>query len=63
MTIQTSNDNELKQAMADAMRRVGDGCTKEDLRKWFTDAEINRFGDAARARAYEMEVEENREAA
>lgn len=63
MRIQTANDNELKQAMADAMLRVGEGCTKKDLQEWFTEAEISRVGDAATARAYEMQVQENREAA
>ncbi|KQR27226.1 hypothetical protein ASF91_19610 [Rhizobium sp. Leaf155] len=63
MRIQTANDNELKETMADAMLRVGEGCTVKDLREWFTDAEIARVGDAASARAYEKQVEENREAA
>jgi hypothetical protein len=63
MQIQSANDSELKQNMADAIRRVGEGCTVTDLRQWFTEAEIARMGDAASARAHEMQVEENREAA
>lgn len=61
--IKTANDNELTQTMADAILRVGEGCTTTDLREWFTDSEIKRCGDAAISRAHEMQVEEARAAA
>jgi hypothetical protein len=36
--------------MADAMREIGEGATREDLkRKHFTDRQINRYGEEARA--------------
>ena len=60
MHIKTANDTELTQAMADAILRVGDGCTESDLRDWFTDREINRFGKAAISRAHETRVENAR---
>lgn len=63
MHIQASSDNELTQAMADAILRVGEGCTKTDLRAWFTADEICRCGDAAIARAHDMLVQDARIAA
>ncbi|MGP4686145.1 hypothetical protein ACSV5K_07260 [Agrobacterium pusense] len=63
MHINTLNDNELTQAMADAIQRVGEGCTKADLREWFTANEIHRCGDAAIARFHDMRVQDAREAA
>jgi hypothetical protein len=60
MHIKTSNDNELTQAMAEAIQRVGEGCTKADLREWFTAGEIRRCGDAAISRAHDMRVREAR---
>ncbi len=63
MHIKTSNDNELTQAMADAIERVGDGCTKADLREWFTAEEIYRCGDAAVSRFHDMRVQDARAAA
>lgn len=63
MHIKTSNDNELTQAMADAILRVGEGCTRTDLRTWFTADEIQRCGDAAIARTHDMLVEDARDAA
>lgn len=56
MHIETANDEELTQAMADAIQRVGEGCTKADLREWFTAKEIRRCGDAATARVHDMRV-------
>ena len=63
MRIKTANDNELTQAMADAILRVGEGCTKADLREWFTTNEVHRCGDAAIARAHDMRVQDARAAA
>lgn len=63
MDIKTANDTELAQAMAEAIQRVGEGCTKADLREWFTAEEIHRCGDAAIARFHDMRVEDAREAA
>ena len=63
MHIQTSNDNELTQAIADAILRVGEGCTKSDLRTWFTADEIRRCGDAAIARTHDILVQDARAAA
>ncbi len=63
MHINTANDTDLKQAMAEAIQRVGEGCTKADLREWFTAEEINRCGDAAIARFHDMRVEDARIAA
>jgi hypothetical protein len=63
MHIKTANENELTQAMAEAIQRVGEGCTKADLREWFTADEIHRCGDAAIARLHDMRVEDAREAA
>lgn len=63
MHIQTSNDNELTQAIADAILRVGEGCTKADLRAWFTTDEIRRCGEAAIARTHDMLVQDARVAA
>ncbi len=63
MHIDTANDTELTQAMADAIQRVGEGCTKADLREWFTDDEIHRCGDAATARLHDMRVQDARAAA
>lgn len=60
MHIKTANDNELTQAMADAILRVGEGCTKEDLREWFTDEEISRCGENAVSRAHAVCVEVKR---
>ena len=31
MHIKTANDTELTQAMADAIQRVGEGCTKAEI--------------------------------
>ncbi len=58
--VETANDNELTQAIADAILRVGEGCTKDNLREWFTDAEISRCGEAATARAHTISVEVKR---
>lgn len=63
MRINTANDTELTQAMADAIQRVGEGCTKADLREWFTADEIHRCGDAATARLHDMRVRDARAAA
>jgi hypothetical protein len=63
MHINTANDTELTQAMADAIQRVGEGCTKADLREWFTSDEIRRCGDAAIARTHDMLVQDERAAA
>ncbi len=63
MHINTANDTHLKQAMAEAIQRVGEGCTKADLREWFTAEEINRYGDAAIARFHDMRVQDARIAA
>lgn len=63
MHIKTENDNELVDAMSDAVLRVGDGCTVTNLRRWFTSAEIRRCGDAAVIRAYDKRVLEKRAAA
>ncbi|MFB0692500.1 hypothetical protein ACA106_18425 [Agrobacterium pusense] len=63
MRINTANDTELAQAMAEAIQRVGEGCTKADLREWFTADEIHRCGDAAISRVHDMRVENAREAA
>lgn len=63
MNINTANDTELTQAMAEAIERVGEGCTKADLREWFTADEIHRCGDAATARLYDMCVHDARAAA
>jgi hypothetical protein len=60
MHIETANDKELTQAMADAILRVGEGCTDADLREWFTQKEIARCGTAATARAYEVRVQDRR---
>lgn len=63
MRINTANDTELTQAMAEAIQRVGEGCTKADLREWFTTDEIHRCGDAATARLHDMRVQDARAAA
>ncbi|UXS03020.1 hypothetical protein FY156_04530 [Agrobacterium tumefaciens] len=63
MHINTKTDSELKDAMSDAVLRVGDGCTVTDLRQWFTDAEIRRCGTEAVVRAYDKRVLEKRAAA
>lgn len=63
MRINTANDTELAMAMADAIQRVGEGCTKADLREWFTADEIHRCGDAAIARFHDMRVRDARAAA
>jgi len=63
MHIKTANDTELTQAMADAIQRVGEGCTKAELREWFTAEEIRRCGDAAIARFHDMRVQDARVAA
>ncbi len=63
MHTNTANDTDLKQAMAEAIQRVGEGCTKADLREWFTAEEINRCGDAAIARFHDMRVQDARIAA
>lgn len=60
MHIKTANDNELTQTMAAAILRVGEGCTKHDLREWFTDEEIKRCGDNAVSRAHAVRVEVER---
>ncbi|WLD96027.1 hypothetical protein PX860_10655 [Agrobacterium leguminum] len=61
MHINTANDTALTHAMAEAIQRVGEGCTKADLREWFTTDEIHRCGDAAIAHFYDMRVEDARE--
>ena len=63
MHIKTANDTELAQAMAEAIQRVGEGCTKTDLREWFTADEIHRCGDAAIARFHDIRVQDARAAA
>lgn len=63
MRINTANDTELAQAMADAIQRVGEGCTTADLREWFTADEIDRCGDAAISRFHDMRVCDARAAA
>ena len=63
MHINRANDIELTQAMAEAIQRVGEGCTKADLREWFTADEIHRCGDAAIARFHDMRVQDSRAAA
>ncbi|MBP2540433.1 hypothetical protein J2768_002870 [Agrobacterium tumefaciens] len=63
MHIKTANHNELTQTMADAILRVGEGCTKADLRAWFTADEIRRCGEAAIARTHDMLVQDARVAA
>lgn len=63
MRINTANDTELAQAMAEAIQRVGEGFTKADLREWFTADEIHRCGNAAIARFHDMRVQDAREAA
>ncbi|WP_025593119.1 hypothetical protein [Agrobacterium tumefaciens] len=60
MHIETTNDKELTQVMADAILRVGEGCTETDLREWFTPKEIARCGTAAVARAHEASIENRR---
>lgn len=63
MRINTANDTELTQAMAEAIQRVGEGCTKADLREWFTADEIHRCGDAATALLHDVRVQDARAAA
>ncbi len=63
MHINTANETELTQAMAEAIQRVGEGCTEADLREWFTAEEIHSFGDAAIARFHDMLVQDARVAA
>lgn len=59
-----AQDNKTIQDMADAMRRYGDGCTREDLNLHFTSDEITRFEAKARARANDDSVRQiNRRAA
>ena len=55
-----ANDAKIIDEMADAMRRAGDGCTREQLTLQFTSAEIDRFCEKARARANEQSVIQRR---
>ncbi|MCI9865838.1 hypothetical protein RHIZ_07780 [Rhizobium skierniewicense] len=58
-----TQDEQTVQNMADAMRRHGEGCTREDLNLHFTMEEITRFEAKARARANDQAVRELQEAA
>lgn len=51
MNISAMNDDEKVEAMAAAMRRVGEGCTKADLNLHFTTRDIDRLGEQARMKA------------
>ncbi|WP_288430236.1 hypothetical protein [uncultured Agrobacterium sp.] len=51
MNISAMNDDEKVEAMAAAMRRVGEGCTKSDLNLHFTTTDIDRLGEQARMKA------------
>ena len=55
-----ANDAKIIDEMADAMRRFGDGCTRDQLTLQFTSAEIDRFCEKARARANEQAVYQRR---
>ncbi|MGV2049041.1 hypothetical protein ACQZ48_03040 [Agrobacterium sp. 22-209-1] len=61
--IKTNNDEELIDAMSDAILRQGDLCMVTPLREYFTDSEIKRCGGAAAIRAYDKRVLEKRAAA
>lgn len=56
-------DKQTVQNMADAMRRHGDGCTREDLNLHFTMEEITRLEAKARALANDQAIRDIREAA
>ena len=49
-------------SLADAMLRLGEGCTREDLKTLTgcTEADLFTYGDAARAMAYEKSVSQTR---
>ena len=58
--MQPKSDAQIIEEMADAMRRHGEGCTREELTLQFTSAEIDRFCEQARARANEQAVIQRR---
>ncbi len=58
-----TQDEQTVQNMADAMRRHGEGCTREDLNLHFTTEEITRFESKARARANDEAIRQIRRAA
>ncbi|WCK12369.1 hypothetical protein G6L41_008815 [Agrobacterium tumefaciens] len=51
MNVSAMNDNEKIEAMAAAMRRFGEGCTREQLNLYFSTADINRLHEQARMKA------------
>lgn len=51
MNVSAMNDNEKIEAMAAAMRRFGEGCTREQLNLYFPNADINRLHEQARMKA------------
>lgn len=58
-----TQDEQTVQNMADAMRRHGEGCIREDLNLHFTTEEITRFESKARARANDQAIRHIRRAA
>lgn len=51
MNVSAMNDNEKIEAMAAAMRRFGEGCTREQLNLYFLNADIDRLQEKARMKA------------
>jgi len=51
MNVSAMNDNEKIEAMAAAMRRFGEGCTREQLNLYFSTIDINRLHEQARMKA------------
>jgi hypothetical protein len=51
MNVSAMNDNEKIEAMAAAMRRFGEGCTREQLNLYFPNADIDRLHEQARMKA------------
>ncbi|MCZ7501232.1 hypothetical protein [Agrobacterium sp. ST15.13.015] len=51
MNVSAMNDNEKIEAMAAAMRRFGEGCTREQLNLYFPNSDIDRLHEQARMKA------------
>ncbi|OOO15634.1 hypothetical protein BTE56_24100 [Agrobacterium pusense] len=51
MNVSAMNDNEKIEAMAAAMRRFGEGCTREQLNLYFLNSDIDRLHEQARMKA------------
>lgn len=61
--MKSSKEEQTIQDMADAMRRYGEGCTRENLNMHFTSDEITRYEQKARARANDDSIRQVKRAA